>query len=267
MLVRIIGYLMLILLPFNSIFQNYHEHKFVNPVKAAIEQKDADAFIDLLSERLVEENPGIENGIKAMMNSIDGEVTEIEYDNPSFTTTNLIGTDCYERYVYVIKTNTDTYSIYLSYCTMSLFNKKELGISRVVFIRPTDENHSGIADPDLYFTTGKDSDDVYTRRVSNIKGNVKAKELFCIGGDDTFNLECFVQQENGMGIRGEDYVKVWIIPEGKEMTADMLKRPDFTYGGEKSHYQKTKVNPGRYWLYAETNNSEIEYGIRIRTTL
>lgn len=261
------GYLMLLLLPFNSIFQAYEENKFVKPVVTAIEQKDADAFMDLLSESLIEEYPNIENGIETMMNSIDGEVTEIEYTNPSFTTTNLIGTDCYERYTYTVETTTDTYSIYLSYCTMSLTNEKDVGISRVVFIRPTDENHSRIADPNLYFTTGKDRDDVYTRRVSNIKGNVEAKELFCIDGNDTFNLECYVKQENGMGIRGEDYVKVWIIPEGKEITEDMLKSPDFTYGEEESHYQKTKVNPGRYWLYAETNNPEIEYGIDIRTEL
>ena len=267
MLVSIIGYLMLLFLPFGSFFQTYEEAKYVQPVQSAIEQKDADAFVDLLSESLIEEYPEIEIGIENMMNSIVGEVSEIEYTNPSFTTTDMIGTDCYQRYIYYIKTSTDTYSIYLSYCTMSLFNNNDLGISRVVFKKSTDENHSRIVDPDLYFTTGKDCDWVDTRSLNNVKGNVEAEELFYIDGNDTYNLKCFVKQSDGMGIRGEDCVKVWIVPEGKEITEDMLNNPDFIYGSEESHYQKAKIAPGKYWIYVETNNPETEYDIDIETEL
>ncbi|MBQ8763982.1 MAG: DUF5104 domain-containing protein [Clostridia bacterium] len=267
MLVSIIGYIMLLFLPFTSIFQAYEEHKYVTPVETAIVEKDADAFVDLLSESLIEENPDIENGIEKMMNSIDGEVTEIEHETPSFTSSNIIGTDCYHRYIYVIETTKDTYSMYLSYCTMSLFNEKDLGISRVIFVRSSDEKKSRIADPDLYFTTGKDRDLVITRYINEAKGNVDAKELFYIGEDDNYNLECYVQQENGMGIRGEDYVKVWLVPEGEEMTEERLKNPTLTYTGEARHYQKTNILPGKYWVYAETNNAEMEYFIGIKTQL
>ncbi len=268
MLIRILGYLFLLLLPFSPIIEKYNEAKFVIPVETALAQKDADAFMDLLSDDLIEKNPGINSGIETIMNSIEGEVADVSYSNDSFTTTDLIGTTCYERYVYTVTTTKDTYTVYLSYCTMSLLNEKECGINRVAVLLDTDENGSCILDPDLYFTNGKDSDMVYTRIVRNAKGTLEAGEIFMVGDDGSSrNVDCRVKQSNGMGILNEDIVKVWFVPEGEEMTEERRQNPTFIKGGENPSGSTATIEPGRYWLYAESNNPDLEYEISIRTPL
>lgn len=269
MLVRILGYLFLLLIPFSPLVEKYNEAKFVTPVKTAFVQKDADAFMDLLSDDIIEKNPGINNGIETMMNSIEGEVTDVSYSNDSFTTTDLIGTTCYERYIYSVTTTEDTYAIYLSYCTMSLLNEKECGINRVGILLDTDENGSRILDPDLYFTNGKDRDDeVYTRRICNAKGTLEAKEIFLIGDNGSSpNIDCRVRQSSGLGILDDDIVKIWFVPEGEEMTDERRQNPTFIEGGENSSWPIFAIEPGRYWLYAESNNPDLEYNISIQSSL
>lgn len=269
MLVRILGYLFLLLIPFSPLVEKYNEAKFVTPVKTALVQKDADAFVDLLSDDIIEKNPGINNGIETMMNSIEGEVTDISYSNDSFTTTDLIGTTCYQRYVYIVTTTEDTYTIYLSYCTMSLLNEKECGINRIG-ISHTIENGSRILEPDLYFTNGKDrvDDEVYTRSIRNAKGTLEAREIFLVGDNGSSpNVDCRIKQSNGMAILDENIVKVWFVPEGEEMTEERRQNPTFIEGGENPSWPISTIEPGRYWLYAESNNPDLEYSISIQSSL
>ena len=266
MLVILLSYLMAFLLPFTPIINANNEKKYVEPVKDAIVQKDADAFVDLLSYWLIDANPGIEDGIEEMMDSIEGDVTEITYDKPSYTAGDVIGTTCYDRYIYTVTTTQDTYTIYLTYCTMSLFDKKELGINRVAFMLDTDENGSKIIDPDLYFTDGSDCYDGYTRIIRNAKGTLEARELFPIADDgSSVNVRCYVKQPSGLVIKDENMVKVWIIPEGEEMTEERRQNPTFTIGGPDNEFASTgtKLEAGNYWLYAESNNSDLTYNITI----
>lgn len=270
MLVILLSYLMAFLLPFTPIINANNEKKYVEPVKDAIVQKDADAFVDLLSDQLIDTTPGIEDGIQNMMDSIEGDVTEITYNKPSYTTGDIIGTTCYDRYTYTVTTTQDTYTIYLTYCTMSLFDKKELGINRVAFMLDTDENGSKIIDPDLYFTNGRDCYDGYARIIRDANGTLEARELFPIADDgSSVNVRCNVKQSSGMAIKDENIVNVWIIPEGEEMTEERRQNPTFTIGGPDNEFalKKAKLEAGNYWLYAESNNSDLTYNITISAAL
>lgn len=267
MLVILLSYLMIFCVPFNWFVYYGTEYKFVEPIATAIEERDADAFTDMLSDYLIEEYPDIEDGIEEIFNSIEGEITEVRSGGDSFTSGDLLGTTCYKRLYYVITTTETTAEIAVSCCTMSLLDKKEIGINRIVFSRITDENISWLADPDLYFTTGADRDVQTTRVLNKTKSGVADDQLFYILGGDTYNANCFIHTEHTTHNREEDWVKIWLIPEGEEMTEERRENPTYTYIAENGHYMKTKIPSGKYYLYSESNNPDLIYRLTIETEM
>ena len=273
MLMNILYFILILLSPYfpvDDMLNEKLESKIISPITTAIVERDADTLEAMSSQHLKDNYPQLKDDIDSLLNTMEGDIVSVE-PKPDGLASGVIGTQLWFRMTYTVNTSSQTYWIYISYCSFSLFNSKEPGISRMMLQRLTDVNNSCVIDPDHYISSDDDTQFTDTRYLREAKGTMADEQIFLVCNDMTlagsYNVECSIYGPGHYVLKPGEWVKVYLVREGNEPPTGILKKADFTCDSEDGDYNKKNVRGGRYYLYIETSDPELQYSVLISTYL
>ena len=275
----------------NYLYSNAYDYnkEVVAPILSAIEARDnaaVDTFFNMLTPAAKADTPNARTKITRLLSLIQGDIveTDVRYlDDYGHHVRSLCGsTDNYSTIF--IRTTESRYLLGFVYRITDWPRQKGIGIRRLMITCVTAENESParsawamdadsfITDKTFFLETGHDSWTMGVRTLHNVLGNYRDDAIFVVGlntkSTQDRNVRCHVSSNP----YGAFTVKIWLVPEGSAPPTGGTVPPDHIAGQDKNgsrtgEFWQFKKPAGRYYLYMESDQTDMTFDVRIDTKI
>ncbi len=252
----------------------YSYNSISETIEMAIREENSQTVADMASPEMKKKYPDFKERLDGMFSDIKGDLLSLKYEEKRYRGESDL---CYD----ILTTETE-YTIYILYTAVDVESKHtEVGIRRVMLMAETDEYSSRWVNPEHYMASEviEQPERVLTRRWACGNGISSDEYVFTVEenyskAEEYSNVEIRISRNNGYGVpdfgyglRDDDELKIWFIPEGENPSAQGEGKPNIVFDAQSQSTGMCYIEPGRYYLYVEPSDSEMYYTVGVFTKL